>query len=495
VQPFGSAAYQYDSAGRRTRLTWADGFYVTYDYDTAGNVTAIRENGAASGIGVLATYTYDSLGRRAGITRGNGTTTSYVFDPVSRLSSLTQDLSGTANDLTIGSIAYNPAQQIKSIVRSNDAYAWNGHYNVNRGYSVNGLNQLTTSGATALGYDGRGNLTTSGTITYAYDLSNQMSSAPGVTIGYDFTGRMSKYNITGLPLRLAYAGSALIQEKNGPTTTALLRRYVPGPGVDEPVVWYEGSGTTDRRWLHADERGSVVAVSDAGGAALAINRYDEYGIPQSGNLGRFQYTGQTWLPELGMHHYKARMYSPTLGRFMQTDPIGYEDGLNWHNYVHSDPINGTDSTGLEDGGGLVTIGSALTTDIVVTGTRIQLSLANAPGIGFSPPAITANLGAISIPLLAQAGATAGQEDGAAASKKRKIKPRHNPRHRHGPPPKPISGRQFARIVFSGSACVGGILVLGGTEVGSGGLATPLVIGGALVVIGACGSFVDTLISI
>lgn len=131
-------------------------------------------------------------------------------------------------------------------------------------------------------------------------------------------------------------------------TGAVLRRYVPGPGVDEPLVWYEGSGTGDRRWLHADERGSVIAVSDGAGTALAINRYDEYGIPQSGNAGRFQYTGQAWLPELGMYYYKARMYSPTLGRFLQTDPIGYGDGLNWYNYVSGDPINRTDPSGMTD---------------------------------------------------------------------------------------------------------------------------------------------------
>jgi hypothetical protein len=43
----------------------------------------------------------------------------------------------------------------------------------------------------------------------------------------------------------------------------MLRRYVHGPGVDEPLVWYEGAGTSSRRFLQADERGSVVAVSDS----------------------------------------------------------------------------------------------------------------------------------------------------------------------------------------------------------------------------------------
>ncbi|NWN23243.1 RHS repeat-associated core domain-containing protein, partial [Escherichia coli] len=57
---------------------------------------------------------------------------------------------------------------------------------------------------------------------------------------------------------------------------------------------------------------------------MGVNSYDEYGIPATGNMGRFQYTGQAWIPELGMYHYKARIYSPTLGRFLQTDPIGYK---------------------------------------------------------------------------------------------------------------------------------------------------------------------------
>ena len=57
-----------------------------------------------------------------------------------------------------------------------------------------------------------------------------------------------------------YDGTDLILEGNY-YTNEIRRRYVHGPGIDQPIVWYEGSGTSDRRFLSSDERGSVISVT------------------------------------------------------------------------------------------------------------------------------------------------------------------------------------------------------------------------------------------
>ena len=117
------------------------------------------------------------------------------------------------------------------------------------------------------------------------------------TLTYDPMGRLVKTssNAPGYgTITYLHDGDGLVAEYNSPGT--MLQRHVHGPaaGVDDPLVTYGGTGNaiTSARFLYADPRGSIVYSTSSTNGAPVINTYDVYGIPGTGNSGRFQYTGQ-----------------------------------------------------------------------------------------------------------------------------------------------------------------------------------------------------------
>jgi RHS repeat-associated protein len=102
-------------------------------------------------------------------------------------------------------------------------------------------------------------------------------------------------------------------------------------------------------------------LTDTAGNIAELYEYDAFGQPYiytpNGNLvlrkfgspagNRFLFTGREWLKDVRVYDFRARLYQPELGRFLQPDPKQFEAGdYNLYRYCNNDPVNRSDPTGL-----------------------------------------------------------------------------------------------------------------------------------------------------
>ena len=145
----------------------------------------------------------------------------------------------------------------------------------------------------------------------------------------------------GTVTRYAYDGAQVLTEMSG--TNIVQRRYVYGPGIDTPLMVLEGS---EKKYLHLDGKGSVLAASNAANAVTNKFTADAWGNGADEATSPYRFTARRVDAETGNYYYRNRYYSARQGRFMSQDPIGYGDGLNMYAYVKNDPVNRRDPSGL-----------------------------------------------------------------------------------------------------------------------------------------------------
>jgi len=118
-----------------------------------------------------------------------------------------------------------------------------------------------------------------------------------------------------------------------------------GAGLDEIYAQINSSGTTS---YFRDGLNSTVALANSSGATTTNYSYSPYGDSVGSGTAStpLQYTGRENDGATGLYYYRARYYSPQLGRFISEDPSGLAGGSNHYAFVDGDPISETDPLGL-----------------------------------------------------------------------------------------------------------------------------------------------------
>jgi RHS repeat-associated protein len=325
----GSISYAYDGADRRTSMTVAGQPQVTYSYDNADRLTQIAQGTSTVGFG------YDNADRRLTLILSNGVNVSYTYDNDSRVTGITYKfITNTLGNLTYSYDSLGQRTQVGG------SFAQTGLPAAVVSATYDAANELTNWNGTPLSYDLNGNMLSDGANAFSWNARNQVATLNSVGLQYDAFGRRIR-NLQNTSF--LFDGANAAQELSGSTVfTNLLNGR-----VDEIFTRIDSLGASTPL---KDALGSTIALVDASGNISATYSYDPFGnttISGAMSATEFQFTGRENEGN-GLYYYRARHYSPLLGRFISQDPMGFAgSGPNLYAYARDNPVNFTDLFGLQ----------------------------------------------------------------------------------------------------------------------------------------------------
>jgi RHS repeat-associated protein len=176
------------------------------------------------------------------------------------------------------------------------------------------------------------------------------------------SGVLSSYADRQYVWGLRYIDDLILRDRNSDGNPAADGSYSSGSssGSSSGVtgnLGFTGSGLDERLYCHQDPNWNVVALTNSSGAIVERYGYSAYGKAAiltpafaaratSGYAWDSLYTGRQLDAETGLYHYRNRYYAAEMGRFVSRDPIGYDGGMNLHEYAGDSPISGAVCSGV-----------------------------------------------------------------------------------------------------------------------------------------------------
>lgn len=378
--------YHYNTIGKIDRMEHPSGITLKYTYNGQFYLSKITNN--QNGKLLWELKNTDKENRVLEEVFGNGVTSTYEYDIQDNLARVR----ATKSNTTIYDLQYEynsiNLKTVKRDLKNNitETFAYDELNRLTEVVTTGQINDLLT-----MSYDKWGNIKTKSDLgTYHYnrdiptlleriDFANKDCNLPSSNFDYEYTSFNKISKITGDSVRLEITygpdNQRLLQHTYIHNQLHESRTYVDGDyeilnlkgvetkratltGTPGTTVIYEITGvqTGKYNFLHKDEQGTVVAISDDGGTVQYTYRYDVWGkrkvYGQIDTLfgGTYRgYTGHEHIAMLDLINMNGRIYDPYMARFISPDPyiqdISYFQNFNRYSYVFNNPVNLTDPSG------------------------------------------------------------------------------------------------------------------------------------------------------
>jgi RHS repeat-associated protein len=192
----------------------------------------------------------------------------------------------------------------------------------------------------------------------------------------------------------AYLGTF---EFNDPATQSVMLLADENAAVAADAVMFQpayGTSPTLKAYYHLDHLGTPQKLTDSSQDVIWDASYEPFGkvnLLTEGITQPLRFPGQYFDLETGLHQNWHRDYDPSIGRYLQSDPIGLRGGLSTYTYVNQNPLRFLDRAGLVKWEGSQTGGEFFTAGLFYFNLRSQCIdgrrgwakiLAVGPGLGF-----------------------------------------------------------------------------------------------------------------